>query len=311
MLVLVSSPVHADEASGIWRRDKAAEYFGYSDDIIQNKYDALKIFDGSMMLGTCKGKLEQRDYSFDVAFQRMLKERQSSQKVLGFLKSRLGMDVSQLKTYYTFRDSDCPVTSGSIFVSGDRLVLAQAGSIFYGYARVKQNAPPRTRAPAIDAKHKVSRLPLDLTAFFQTCAERIKWIKGVPQATEKCGPLYFPYVANKSDPDPLVQLIGTHKYVNDRHSTYADFDNPFANSMHPLFMVFPPLHDVLLVRVDDFDKITDEGRDRFGGSYLAIKNGKVTDQLDDGCTMTVEYTCVDDRGNKQYQLLDTGRFKKF
>ncbi|MCE3605070.1 hypothetical protein LXA47_15820 [Massilia sp. P8910] len=311
LFALFGLPVHADEVSGTWRRDKSAEYFGSNEDIIKNKYDDLKIVNESMMLGACKGTLEQKEYRFDIAFQGLIKERQSSQMVYSFMRRRLGIDMSQLKTYYTFRDSDCTLPSGSIFVSGDRLALIQASSIFYAYTRVKQDAKPGERVNTISLSQKLSRLPLDTTAFFETCAERIKWIKGVPQATDKCGPAYFPYIATKTDTDPLVRLIGTHRFVKDPSSPYAYYDNPFANGLHPLFMIFTPLKDVLLVRVDDFDKIVNEERERFGGSYLAIKNGKITDQLDDGCTMNLEYTCLDMRGNKQYQLLESGKFKKF
>ncbi|MFB9245846.1 hypothetical protein IV454_27855 [Massilia antarctica] len=157
---------------------------------------------------------------------------------------------------------------------------------------------------------KISRLPFDGGKFFEVCLDRIKFVKKVPQATDKCGPAYYPYVAKKTDPDALVQLIGTHKYIKVGPKFYDAYDNPFANGLHPLFLVFPPLKDVVLVRVDDFDQMDNEERDRFGGAYLAIKNGKVIDQLTDGCIMNAEYACYDLDGTKRYQLLETGKFKK-
>jgi hypothetical protein len=70
------------------------------------------------------------------------------------------------------------------------------------------------------------------------------------------------------------------------------------------------MKDVLLVRVDDFEPGSNENRDTMSGAYLAIKDGKVTDQLNHGCDINSEYFCVGSDGNKQYQLLDSGKFKK-
>ena len=65
-----------------------------------------------------------------------------------------------------------------------------------------------------------------------------------------------------------------------------------------------------LVRVDDLEQGPNEQRDVMSGVFLAIKNGKVTDQLNEGCTITTDYACVDDDGKRRYQLLGTGKFQK-
>jgi hypothetical protein len=66
---------------------------------------------------------------------------------------------------------------------------------------------------------------------------------------------------------------------------------------------------VQLVRVNDLDRTVNERRDGFSGAYLAIKDGKVTDQWTAGCVLTSDYVCKDYDGRPQFQLLETGKFK--
>lgn len=44
--------------------------------------------------------------------------------------------------------------------------------------------------------------------------------------------------------------------------------------------------------------------------FVSVRNGKVVDQINAGCAFDVACTCVNDDGDKEYQLLDTGKFKK-
>lgn len=142
------------------------------------------------------------------------------------------------------------------------------------------------------------------------CTSSLLKVKGTPQTTDPCAPVYFPYTIAKKDTDALSQLIGRHTYKKGGARHAEDYDNPAANNLHPTFVVLPPMEDVLLVRVDDFEPGTNANRETMSGAYLAIKDGKVTDQLNDGCDINTEYACVGDDGKKQYQLLDSGKFKK-
>jgi hypothetical protein len=158
--------------------------------------------------------------------------------------------------------------------------------------------------------HKLSQLPFSVSNFMTLCEASIPGIKGVKQTTDKCAPVYYPYSATKKDTDALTQMIGNHNYQKGGARNAEDYDNPLANNLHPTFMILPPLHDVLIVRVDDFEPGPNEQRDTMSGAYLAIKDGKVTDQLNFGCAIDIDYFCVAEDGTKQYQLLDTGKFKK-
>jgi hypothetical protein len=110
--------------------------------------------------------------------------------------------------------------------------------------------------------------------------------------------------------DLLTQLVGTHNYQKGGQPEAQDYNNPLANGLHPYFLVLPPLKDVILVRVEDYEQGDTAGRDGLTGAWLAIKGGVVTDQLNEGCNMNADYSCVDSSGKKMYQLLETGKFKK-
>jgi hypothetical protein len=158
--------------------------------------------------------------------------------------------------------------------------------------------------------YKLTQLPFNSDSYYALCARHILRVKGVPQTTDKCAPVYFPYVARKNDRDELARLVGSHDYFTGRSEYSPEYANPFKNGLHPTFLVFPPFRSVQLVRVDDIERIINEERDGFPGAFLAIKDGKVTDQWNYGCNLTPDYVCKDDDGRPQFQLLETGKFKK-
>lgn len=64
-----------------------------------------------------------------------------------------------------------------------------------------------------------------------------------------------------------------------------------------------------MVRVEDLEGSL-EDRDMMSGVYLVIKEGKVSDELNDGFTIDERHVCTDDDGKKRYRLLESGKFKK-
>lgn len=135
-------------------------------------------------------------------------------------------------------------------------------------------------------------------------------IKKRPISTTKCAPVYYPYAIYPKDKDPLSVLIGSHKYVSggSQNNNAEDYDDPVSNGLHPVFMLLPPLGDVLLVRVEDLEG--GEDRDGIGGVFLSIKNGKVVDQLNDDCDWDERYYCSREGKKPRYQLLENGKFKE-
>ncbi len=181
------------------------------------------------------------------------------------------------------------------------ITLAAALSLPAGAADLPGKAAPVTR--------KVSPLPFDPAGFATQCIQHIPMRRGVPQATQKCAPAYFPYVADAKNADVLARSIGQHDYAKGGRDHAQDYAPPFASGLHPVFLVLPPLQDVQLVRVEDLEG-GDEQRDTMSGVYLAIRNGKVTAQLNEGCTIDATYTCVDEDGNQLYRLQASGQFRK-
>jgi hypothetical protein len=121
--------------------------------------------------------------------------------------------------------------------------------------------------------------------------------------------VFYPYVASKDDKDPIARLVGHHHYIKGNPKYHHDYNDPLSKGLHPLYIVLPPFKDVLLIRVQDGEGGAEE-RDVFTGAYLSIKNGVVVDQLNEGCHMTADYTCVDRDGKKLFRLLETGKFSQ-
>jgi hypothetical protein len=95
--------------------------------------------------------------------------------------------------------------------------------------------------------------------------------KGVPRATAKCGPAYFPYVADAKSSDPIVRAIGTHNYEKSGASHAQEYANPFEHGMTPAFLVFPPLKDVALLRVDDLNIGKPDSRDLMSAVFVSVR----------------------------------------
>lgn len=238
-----------------------------------------------------------------ILFQPLLKQDVTETKLAPYLSKQFGVTLESVNAYYEAEDhpNRCNRPLGDFILTENVLLVPFAGSAFYRFVRAADT-------PQLYGR-KTSHMPFNLTAYTTACLGSLPMTKGVPQATAKCGPVYMPYVATANG-DALSQLIGTHDYQKGGARYAEDYAPPFANKLHPVFIMLPPMKDVLLVRVDDLEQGPNEQRDVMSGVFLAIKNGKVTDQLNEGCTITTDYACVDDDGKRQYQLLETGKFQK-
>lgn len=169
-------------------------------------------------------------------------------------------------------------------------------------AKQKKPLPPNVNLYG----RKLSHLPFNLKSFYDFCINAEHKLD-----VGKCTPVYAPYWAKSTDPDPLAKAIGTHDY-NKYLGTYAGhgYENPFAHDLKPFFVILPPLNDVLIAHVSDLEQGEKFGRDGIHPVYITIKNLKVVDQIDAECNISKDYFCINDEGKKQYQLLPSGKFKK-
>ena len=63
------------------------------------------------------------------------------------------------------------------------------------------------------------------------------------------------------------------------------------------------------MRVNDIEGGNDM-RDTMSGVYLAIKDGQVTDQLNEGCGFDLDFVCSSPGKTVKYKLLETGKFAR-
>lgn len=314
IFVFAISSIHAyaDEFSGTWKFEKVAEYFDENKKIQSPEQTTVQILDGRLVVSSrCLVTLEKDKFLYSAVFQGFLKQGIDKAKLDQYLQKKFSFDLFKVKTFYETnpRMSDCSKPFENLIVSDNRLITAYANSFFYSFTRSDGEASKAILPNVMLYGHKLSHLPFSTQNFEFLCRPLMTKVKGVPQPTEKCAPIYFPYVATKKNLDPLTKLIGMHNYKRGGASHAEDYDNPLANNLHPTYLIFPPLKDVLLVRVEDYEPGPNENRDPMAGVYLAIKDGKVTGQLNEGCDFNEKYFCVDADGKQKYQLLENGKFK--
>ena len=310
--VVASLPQHtyASDLNGTWRYEKGTEYFG------QIKVPAAKaaviqvVNNRAAFSQTCFVGLDKGRYLYSGPFQSLLKEGINEATLEKYLIKNFSFSIKGGKDYFEADiDADCNGPLRDFLVSGKKLLVPFAGSAFYSYVRTDSNALPITDPRISLSGRKLRQLPFSPASYINLCQELIPRVKGVPQSTDKCGPVYYPYVAMEKDGNTLAQLIGNHDYKKNGARYADDYAPPFASKLHPTFVILPPLKDVLIVRVDDLESGNEE-RDVMSGAYLAIKDGKVSDQLNEGCTIDETHACFGDNGKKRYQLLESGKFKK-
>ncbi|MBC7750984.1 MAG: hypothetical protein H7Z73_04585 [Candidatus Saccharibacteria bacterium] len=311
----ISTTVRADELSGTWKFNKSAEYFGNIKEIKAPPVTTFQVVNGQLSLqGDCSLYLKSKrnEFFYSDVFQGLSKQGVDDEMLGKYFKKTFTFDLKKVKYFYEVeRDKrfKCGIFFQDILISENTLIVP-AGEVFYGFTKSNGGASAPL-PPSINLyDRKLSQLPFNTSTYSQLCLQILPFKKRVPQTTTKCAPVYYPYVASKQDNDALAKLIGTHDYEKGGARNVSSYDNPFKYNLHPVFVLLPPLKDVLIAAVIDLEPGPNENRDTMSGAFLAIKEGKVTDQLNDGCTITEDYFCVDDNGKRRYQLLDSGKFKE-
>jgi hypothetical protein len=313
ILSLVATTVVADDIDGTWKFEKAIDHEG----LLQNvdpppEYRTIQIVNAQLGLPPeCFVSLEKMVDRLDVPFQVMFRAADLNTKQIGeYLDKKFGFKLTDVSYRADPHMSDCNKLGLDILVSKDRIIVIKAGLIFLSYKRSDGGTSTASRSTVPLYGHKLSQLPYNQKNFMNLCADHYPRGKKGPLTTTKCAPVYYPYAVYAKDKDPLSALIGTHKYLagGSQTNNAEDYDDPLSNGLHPVFMLLPPLGDVLLVRVEDMQG--GEVRDGIGGVFLSIKNGRVVDQLNDDCNWNERYYCGYDDGKPRYQLLESGKFKE-
>jgi hypothetical protein len=311
-LGLAQTTAWAQTPDGTWIFDKAVDYEGLNASPTPPPTTSLVIANGKLALsGNCVISLRLQNYYAGGPFQALLKSGEDESAIAGFLNREFSYRLAGTRHYYAADLSQACNTLGHDFlVSEQRLVLIRAGALFFGFTKSTTSGAPPAPSVQVDLQGlKASQLPFKVSEYLAKCAGKLTTVKGVPQATSKCAPAYQPYVASRQSRDKLSQLIGTHAYqTGGARNESEDYNDPVAHGLHPVFVVFPPLKEVVLVRVDDLERA--EERDPIKGAYLAIKRGQVTDQLNASCGFDERYVCRDEDGKPKYQLTESGKFAK-
>lgn len=302
----------AHEADGIWVFEKAIDHDGVVSQPAPPPANRIEIQNGIINYsGDCKMPLASQDYYPGGPFQALLKEGAEESEISGFLARQFSFDLTKIKTYYTSSpNAGCTSFFRSFLIGPDRLIAIRGGVLFYGFKRSANSSTSSAQKTAATDIHKlkVTPLPFRITDYIEQCAGQWPTKNGIPVPSNRCAPNYFPAVASKITKDAISRLVGSHEYQKGgARNDSEDYNNPVAHDLHPLFLVFPPHNGVTLVRVDDVEKAED--RDVIKGAYLAIKDGRVTDQLNVSCDFDATYICADHAGTR-FQLTDDGRFKK-
>lgn len=294
-------------ASGAWTFIKAVDHGNLSVPLTAPQSTAISLTGDTLQISpTCSVHIRKRTYYAGGPFQGLLKSGQTETSIASFMRNMLNFDLNGPKAYYEVDESDCNKFAEDLLVSADELIAIRGGEYFYSFAKkrvpmTRTQAGPASGAPSL----KVTALPFTLSDYTASCSPAM--YKGVPVASAKCSPAYYYHVATQTSTDTLSRLVGAHNYKRGgaRFAT-DDYDNPVSHGLHPVFLVFAAMGDVTVVRVDDFEA-RNEQRDPISGAYLAIKNGRVTDEINFGCDLDAEYICSGD--GRRVKLTSEGKFQ--
>ena len=308
LLIVVGNAACAQEEYGVWKYQRSTEYSNQIPNIQPPKYTTIEVTSGVAKATGCVAEVKKTRFLYSSTFQPLLKEGVELPQLVKYLDKTYHIPFVDVTSVYKLKLSpDCDREVREFFVFGDKMLVPVGGSIFHLYNRMGKSASASISQSTNVAGLKISALPFNGDQYVDQCLPKILDKNGVSHSSDKCGPAFFPYVADAKEKSPLVQAIGTHNYIKGGARHGEEFAAPFANGMHPVFVLFPPLNDVQLVRVNDFDVGKPESREMMSGVYLTIKNGAVIDQIDGSCDFDAKYVCSDSRGYKM-QLLSSGKF---
>lgn len=316
-LVLALSALHAGAQSidGAWVFDRALDYEGLTPTPTAPVSSTLRISNGQIILpNNCVVTLRQKSYSFHIPFQMHLKSGTDEEALGKFLLKQFNFNLTKTTVYYEGDAGGiCKKFGNDFLISDDTLLEIRGGVLFYAFKREKLAPGAVGSSATIDDLRslKISRLPFDLDDYINTCLATMPKRKGVPQFNKRCGPAFAPYIVGSDSKNFLLKVIGSHAFVKGGAEGVIEeeYDNPVSNGFHPVVLVFPALKGVTLVSVDDVER-ENENRDTMSGAYLAIKGGKVTDQLNEGCSFDLDFVCSSPRQTAKYKLLETGKFTR-
>jgi hypothetical protein len=299
---------------GTWKFDRAADYDGQEPPGLVSRFDTIALKDREARFSAdCAVRFRAEEYFFSDVFQMMTKAGVTDKRVDAFLAKKLGVTLNGVKVVYVLEmaSATCALPIRKFFVIGDRLLIPSGGA-FYTYVR-QRSADLETSAaaravPGLLSNYRFTRLPLDYDRYLSWCQPKLLGPNGRPRTTDRCAPDFYPYVADPKRHDPLMDIIGTHDYGRFGQEYTEGFSPPFKQKVAATFLVLPPMKQVVLVRVDDFDIVRNEERDVMSGVYLSIVDGKVVDQIK-GCQFDRDYVCRAE-GAAVARLTDNGKFAR-
>lgn len=303
---------HAAGPDAMWKFERSMDYYGRTPANVAPKFAAPVVGATEIRLSSaCVVQFSRQEYAFPEVFQPLSKQGVTEEKLDTFLMKAFGLTLSKVATVYALAPSrgNCAGPVMEFFQVGDRLLIP-VGSTFYTYARA--DAPNHGAATGEASRmypaYRTSALPLDYDRYYSECTPKILGGKRRPQTTDRCAPDFFPYVADPKSNDPLMKLIGNHDYLKGGSEYAGGFSPPFQAKTAATFLVFPPMKEVTLVRVDDFEIVRNDKRDVMSGVYLSIVDGKVIDQID-GCQFNRDYACTLE-GKVFARLTGSGKFQR-
>lgn len=306
VLSLTASARDTSPSDGAWAFAKAIDHGNPSTPLSAPQSTAIILGGDTLKISdTCSVHLRKRTYYPGGPFQGLLKAGQTEASIASFMRKTLNFDLNGPKDYYEVGDSDCNKFGEDLLINATELVVIRGGEFFYSFVR-QQGAAASDAVAAASSPLKATALPFVLSEYTANCQPAMK--NGVPVSSARCSPAYYYHVATRTSTDLIGKLVGSHDYKQGgaRFAT-DDYDNPVSHGLHPVFLVFAPMGDVTVVRVDDFEG-RNEQRDPISGAYLAIKGGRVTDEINFGCDLDAQYVC---KGDGQIaKLTIAGKFQK-
>jgi hypothetical protein len=308
-LSLLALSTHAESGEATWAFTKGVDYESPKGALAIPTSTALTLSGDTLKLSAaCSIHLVKKAYYPGGPFQPLLKSGESEADIAKFMKSALNFDLKGDKTYYQADPAACNKLGTEFLVNAKQLVAIRGGVFFYAFSSqagsmtgVSESAAAATTD---SAALKVTKLPFSMSDYAANCSPLM--VKGVPTQSAKCSPAYQYHVATPNSRDALSKLVGSHDYQKGgAGSAKDDYNNPLAHGLHPVFLVFPAMGDVTVVRVDDFESRNGQ-RDPISGAYLVMKDGKVTDELNNGCDLDIRYVCSGE--GKKFKLTSSGKF---
>jgi hypothetical protein len=309
--VALANATAAATPEGTWKFERSMDYFGRTPLNQAPKFPALTVSTKEIRLSvTCVAQFSAERYAFPSVFQPLSKQGVTAKQLDSFLVKNFGLALGKVQAVYSLDSSpgNCADPVMEFFYVDDRILIAD-GVTFYSYrkAGAPAVAPTGLQVAGPYAAYKVTPLPMNYDRYYESCRPKILGGKRLPKTTDKCAPDYFPYVADPKSNDALMKLIGNHDYEKDGSEYAAGFSPPFEQKTAATFLVFPPMKQVTLVRVDDFEVVRNEQRDIMSGVYLSIVGGKVIDQIW-GCQFNSAYVCTA-AGRPVAKLTESGKFQ--